>query len=234
MATKKKRKSKFIISATAMNRFWQCPYMYLLSRKMRPISVPSWVVDGDKIHKALAGFIEPKELSYQQEKAYSGMKTFEKEMGYAIKDRELKQYFEITPEIDGVRVLDGVGELRGEPVLIDYKFPVKSSQWEHKFGVASKARGFQAYLYLFEPYEYVGDWPTRIDFLVHPSSIYPVLYEDDKIAETIESAEIIYEADRANRFPRVEGAVCNFCDYFHACHEIRGWETRYDIKEDTV
>jgi CRISPR/Cas system-associated exonuclease Cas4 (RecB family) len=206
--------------------------MYVLAKQMRPKLMPSWVQDGDKIHKALAGYMKPSELSPMQEKAFLGMQAFEKEMGYEIKQRELKQYFPLAPAIDGVRVIDGVGELQGNPVLIDYKFPVKPSKWEHKFGVSSKARGFQSYLYLFYPYEFSGDWPVRIDFLVHPKSIYPVLKEASKMDEVVESAQIMYEADRNNRFPRVEGAVCNFCDYFFACNETNRWEDRYDIKED--
>jgi CRISPR/Cas system-associated exonuclease Cas4 (RecB family) len=231
MASTKKRKSKFKISATAMNRFWECPYKYVLSKKMQPIEVPYWVESGDKAHKALAGQLEMKDLSPEQTKMVTGMRTLEKDLGYTITEREKYQYFPITEEIDGVRIIDALGTVGKESVVVDYKFPVRASSWDRQLGVAYKSRGFQAYMYLIPPYDWEDEWPDRIDFLVYPSAVFQVYDDEEKQAEIVESAEIIYEATRSNRFPRVEGGGCKWCDWFRACHEVNNWKSRYLMKE---
>lgn len=226
----KKKKTNFKISTTAMSRFWTCPYSYLLGKTMKPKVLPKWMETGTRCHQALAG--EDVDLSPQERDMVESILDTLKEDQYDISDTEVRQYFPITKDIDGVRVIDAIATQNGKPVLIDYKFATKPSSWQHTYGISPKSRGFQAYMYLIPPFNHKGEWPKEIHFIVQPGIVYVTLAESEKIKELQESAELILYAERNNLFPRDEGWKCNGCLYFHACHELRGWEDRYHIKED--
>lgn len=228
--TKKRTKGKFIISATGMQRFSTCPRQYKLGKELEPLQMPSFVTHGKRVHEALAGQLPQSEWTEKEAQDYFTIKAVETSMGYDAEYREAKQYFPISDDIDGVRIIDFIGKQSGEPVLVDYKFPVR--KWWTEGNITSKARGWQPAMYLMMPYiDYLPTktmiWPGRLDFLVYPTSIYVYHSDVQKEKEVIEQAKIIKYAEGKGYFPRNEGVGCRYCSFFNACHKNPGWENEY-------
>jgi CRISPR/Cas system-associated exonuclease Cas4 (RecB family) len=228
----------FVVSASGLRKFFECPFKYALHMRMRPRQIPQFYQDGLDVHALMAGEkCAPNERSIRMAKMLTELVEGR---GYEILDTEVKQYVHLTKGIKLVRVLDALAYDEDGKVIIDYKTSKKL--WDKISATSAPAgMGFQAQTYV-EPGTFV-DWPDRIDFLIVASApagadyrkytdVVSYEWNQPDHENLIRAAQMVKDATKSGNFPKNRGAHCVYCDFMAACYEQPGWKDKFEVKDE--
>ena len=158
----------FYVSPSGLTIFFNCPAQFRYKQQWKSLApTPQFFLDGTHAHQAMEGTMNP-ESSRASDKYFERLHDMEKDLGYEVLHRELRQKVPLGNDIMLVRVIDAVVLYEGVPMLVDYK----TATWPWRrlaSGIAPKGSGFQPAAYLIPPEELpegLDEWPTRIAFLV--------------------------------------------------------------------
>lgn len=220
---------KVRISASALDKFFTCPRQYKLSRTLTPLGRPSEELQrGIEVHALLAGErITPtiEDVGWYVKQIKS------KEKDYTIFLRETEQIIDYTPGVTIVRRHDGLGvhNPSGEEVVVDYK--TAGWQWDVTSDIAPKAHTFQSAIYLLG-----NDMPDRMDYIVASSDgvvkVFTVYEEQELFQNLYDAIDMVLDAHLKDKFPKHEGWLCRFCDFFDPCHKVQGWQSNFKQRGD--
>lgn len=234
---------KFRVSASALDKFFQCPAKYAFSRKLRPKDTKPWFVWGREAHQMMEG-VELEDPEFISQRYYHKLKKLKEDRGYEIIDHEIEQVVDLTDEIELVRKIDALAVRNGEYVLVDWK--TASSEWleiqMEGYTIAPKGSGFQAAAYVWPAgddalAEYGLDhWPEQIDFVaafrdgnkVKDGGVFPYFRNQADEDNLIQAAEDLHSRARDGIIVKNRGFNCKYCDFLSVCYQAPGWEKEYE------
>lgn len=227
------------LSISAMNNIFPCPAKFFYSRKWRRIGdkAPPLVFGGN-VHRLMAHQMDVSEATAKERLAAERLMKVEQGMGIQIKQRELRQSFEILPGIKFTRIIDGLGiDKHGRPIIIDYK--TSGRKWETiplPTGelTAVKAAGWQAIGYLVSPPD-VDRWAKKAMYIVvagprTPVQTFSVVFnqqKQDEFYKALEHARYIID----NQVDiKVRSWTCKWCEFRELCFKCPHWEKNYETR----
>jgi len=213
----------FYESISGLGNFFGCARKYKLAKEWRALKVKPWLELGSQVHALMDNKV-PNECWPKAIRIAERLVEAEKDYGFKVLEREVKETVTLAKGLKLVRIIDVVGEYQGEPVLLDYKVPNKP--WYTINRQRPKAMGFQPPAYLFKRPE------KKMYFLVAPADDSPVkahLYESCKGDEknVIQAVRIVRHASKMDYFPYNRGFQCKWCDFANMCYGKKGWEDEY-------
>lgn len=222
----------FYVSITSMNSFYTCHAQYNFRQRWNSKETAQFFIDGKHAHEALEGII-PETMSMDALSYYNKLLKLRESLGYDVFETEVRQEVQLSkdPDIRLIRVVDGIAELDGKVVLVDYK--TASYPWkEITKGLAGKGNTFQAPAYLIPPFE-GEEWADEIHFLVAPlrqggAKRYVFKYDEEAHQNFIQAVQFMYEHHTSTIKHR--GIACDFCGFAPMCYDVDGWEKLYTPK----
>ena len=179
------------------------------------------------VHKALEKGKCPQTPSVVASQC-SKIQALMKAMKITILDREVYQQYPMGRGIRFTRVLDVIGKLNNEKVIVDYK-TCRYPWWEEAYPVVPMSATIQAASYLLNFGK--SAWPTSMFFLVASEMGGTKYYEyrrniqDEK--NLYAAIQLVQLAVKAKLYPRNPGKMCQYCDYFNLCWKIDGYKKLY-------
>lgn len=239
------------LSASAMEAYFQCPRKLLMASRWQGTQMATAQRDGLDAHSLMAGDLcphaSPTACAYAETLTDLALAN-----GITVNHHEVLQTFEIGDDVIFKRIIDGIGEYQGVPVLIDWK-TAKKGEWpsfhHNRKKYVPKARGFQAVAYLIPPppeeLERLGldAWPEQILFVIGDAygggEIVALKRDADLEVNFYRACWKVAEAIRNDDFPAYYGGSCGLlgtswaCDFIPICYNLPDWEAMYSpIREE--
>jgi CRISPR/Cas system-associated exonuclease Cas4 (RecB family) len=220
--------TKLFVSATGITDFLSCPYKFKLRQELavkNPVDNLGLIV-----HRAMEKDEEPVE---KQAKAfYKQLKNMIVVNQIHIKQRELKEKWEILPGIIFTRILDVVGTMRGKSIIADYK--TSDWPWRDIDGIIPQAMTIQATAYLHPPPRIRRKDASLVFLVVNKKGMpktFTYTFDAQDDANLMNTFGLIQYSAARDIWPYNRGKNCYYCDYAAACLKTCGWKELYVNRE---
>src|SRR3990167_2170846 len=226
-------KNKINLSPSSIQSFFSggCPAAWNYSRTLEPIAKEKYFEVGTLVHSMMDGSTDPTivedKLAFLY---YKKLLEIKAERGISIIKSEIWRVIELNKHINLRMRIDALALIKTRELIIDWK--TSGGGWktiqtkDHE--VSPNAMSFQAASYLIADSK---DWPKEMAFVVAPIKGAPRMFfyyqNDEDYRNLVEAAEMVYNAVKANTFPKVRGYACNECKFQSACYESPNWKADY-------
>jgi CRISPR/Cas system-associated exonuclease Cas4 (RecB family) len=223
-----KKPNRLFLSASGITDFLSCPAKFAFRQAWRVKDQQDNL--GLMVHRALEAGEIPEDKDAK--KLWQQLKDMVRMYNIKIEGREVKEQFDISPEILFTRIFDVVGTQGKQPVIVDYKTATKP--WEDIDGIFPQGKSIQAASYLMPPQP--KGIQRKLIFLVASKYGRPqnFTYERNDADETnlFQAIHLIESAWKGELFPYNRTKMCAWCDYSGMCFKSCGWRNRYEKRED--
>jgi hypothetical protein len=223
------------ISQSALEAWFTCPAKLKYMSQYQRDPLPTALQDGIDAH-ALLSQQEAAAASVQAIGYFESLWDLKCAYNIELYKQEFTQVLDLGEGIYFKRIIDGIGEWQGRPVLIDWKTSGKG-EWpwfrRGKEKVVPKSMSFQAVGYLIPPDDN-DDWPDTILFLVSDAAghgnVYAYSRDLEREAEFMDACRLVAHSIRNDLFPHYRGQACGqlgaswACTYLEKCYALPGHE----------
>ncbi len=238
---------KLTVSYSALSAYFSgCNAQYPWYTQYNVKKTPAWFVFGNEFH----GYMEHDEVPAKAKGKAADLarRTFEylDKQGYTLLEQaETKHLARLTSTIDVYGKIDRWAiDPDGVPVVIDWK--TAKSPWSTlkridggKRHASPQAMSWQGTLYTIDPYDEDPDifpWPDITDFVVAPKDggkirVHRYYQTEKDVQNLIAAAQTVEESVRTGRFSKNFGYLCTRCKWKEVCHDIPGWEKKYEERK---
>lgn len=227
------------VSASALDMFFSCPAKLKYATQYQRDPLPDILKDGVDAHALLARQ-EAVTASITAIGYFESLWDLKCAYNIEIWKQEFTQMVNLGEDIYLKRIIDGIGEWQGRPVLLDWK-TCEKGEWpwfrRGREKIVPKSLGFQAVAYLIPPEDYDEDWPDTLLFIVSDAQGHGNVYAYNRSLEAEanfrDACRLFAHAVRNDLFPHYRGQACGQlgarwqCNYLECCYNLPGWETLY-------